>query len=181
MPSNDPLDESRTRLEQPEPGAPTDASSEPSPNGADSWDDFDELPPADEPSPTTSSRDRTRFRGFTDPAVFAEPIGAAVGMASVVVHYARKAPADLWIADDDDIANIAGPLARIAARHSPIAGGEASDLADGISAALGVANYAVKNIRATAQLAPQAPLAPMPNQEPAPPEPGSQPFPGPPA
>ncbi|MFL6144527.1 MAG: hypothetical protein ACJ72N_22025 [Labedaea sp.] len=136
---------------------------EPATPGADSWpaapsgeeellEDFaGDEGNLDEPGPTTTSRGVGRSPGLSSPDVFQPPIAGLVALASLGVHTARRAPGALWLADDDDVANISAPLARIAARHSPIAGGEANDLADGIEAAVATANYAVKNMRAEAE------------------------------
>ena len=54
--------------------------------------------------------------------------------------------ARLWLADDDDLDAIAGPVGKIGARHAaPVA--PTPDAADMIKAALGVLVYAVKNGR----------------------------------
>ncbi|MCU1449326.1 MAG: hypothetical protein JWP02_1496 [Acidimicrobiales bacterium] len=165
QPADEPLDPEKTSLLPPWPGpeTPTGASSEAGPapidneNGAASWDNYEDV---DEPIPTSSSRGG-RSRGYIlDPATFLEPIGALVGLASLGVHAARRAPDGLWIADEEDVDNIAAPLARIAARHAPMGMGEASDLADGIAAAIGVTNYAIKNIQREATFTDQPAPAP---------------------
>lgn len=170
MPTNDPLDPDVTRTGPSDGAAPMDDSwgqDQPGDPGFSS--DF--AGDVDEPTQTTTSRAAGPSPAFIDGSLAEElekPIGALVGIASLGVHYARRAPRDttLWIADDEDVAMIAGPLSRIAARHSPVGAGEASDLIDGLTAGLGVANYGLKNIRAQAELAHryQAPPQPPPDE-----------------
>lgn len=119
----------------------------------------------DEPTPITTSKAAGRSRVFTtDPRVFEGPIAGLVQLASLGVAMSRKAPPPLWLADEEDVENITAPLARIAARHAPISGGEANDLADGLEAALATTGYVVKNIRRQAeeQAAAAGPQVPPP-------------------
>lgn len=82
-----------------------------------------------------------------------------VGLASLAVRLVRerrlgtRLPPGVWIADDEDAANIGDPLARIAARHTPLAGDAPSDVVDGIEAMFGTAAYATKHLGYEAQLA----------------------------
>lgn len=105
-------------------------------------------PAEDVPLPPTSTlRAAGRSPASTDPKAFLAATSALVGIASMGVHYARGAPeTGAWMADEEDVANIAEPLSRIMARHSPVTGSEANDVGDAIAAAVGIANYGLKNI-----------------------------------
>jgi len=174
----------------PAPETPMVGSSGPAANGKSetpsspgSSSDFEdelaeELPP--QPSPTSTSTAGPSRVFSADPAVFEKPIAGLVQLASLGVHYVRRAEPPLWLADDDDVADITAPLARIAARHVPVGEGQASDLADGFEAALATTNYVVKNIAAQAATRPHRPEGRMP-EEPGPPPAGADPFPPPPA
>lgn len=183
QPSDDPLDPETTTVSPP-PSAPRDSATleddspaprweeATGPEAADFSDDFDVVA---EPTPTTTSPTGPSPASFLDPTTFEEPIGAVVGLASLGVHYARRADGDLWIADEEDVHAIAAPLARIAARHAPMGAGQANDLSDGIAVAIGATNYAIKNIQREAAYRSAAP-------PPAPaPEDNGAGFPGPPA
>ena len=153
QPSDDPLDpEVTTTIRE---GRPSPSPPDPGPASGD------ESPPR----PTMTSKGPGRSPGFTDPAAFLGVTGALVGLASMGVHYARRAPEGLWLADEEDVANIAGPLARIAARHSPVSGTEANDVGDALAAAVGVAGYAMKNLarEAAAKSAPLEQQATQPD------------------
>jgi hypothetical protein len=150
QPSNDPLDPTATRAEDGTPLAASPAGeSSPWPRQIpgppdDDWGNWGSGPR--EPSPTSTSRARGPSPVSTDPATFVKPLAAAVGMASVGVDYVIRTPEHLWVAGPEECADIATPLSRIVARHSPVGGTQASDLGDGIEAALGVANYALTRI-----------------------------------
>jgi hypothetical protein len=53
---------------------------------------------------------------------------------------------DVWLPDDMDVSNVAGPVGNIAARHAPIAGDSASDIGDALAAVAGLAVYMVGNL-----------------------------------
>jgi hypothetical protein len=81
---------------------------------------------------------------------FAEITHLLVGLVSLAVRFVRTRrqhlPDEVWIADKHDQAAIGDPLARIAARHSPLESGDTTDVADGLMATVGIAGYAVKNL-----------------------------------
>lgn len=69
-----------------------------------------------------------------------------------VVRGRRRQLADgVWIADEDDAATIAAPLARIASRHSPISGDGSADMVDGLEVLVGATGYAMKNLEREAE------------------------------
>lgn len=82
-----------------------------------------------------------------------EIIGALVGVASMLVRALRtrqrELPPAVWIADEEDQAAIAGPLARLASRHTP-AGDVGEDAVDGIAVLIGTTNYVMKGMQAEA-------------------------------
>lgn len=88
-----------------------------------------------------------------DPAAFEPLADLFVDLAALAAH-SRLAPGnnDLWMADEQDHEMIAAPLARIAARHAPIAAGPMGDVADGLQAVVGIAGYTMKNIKRRAEL-----------------------------
>lgn len=144
-PTTDPLDPSVTTI-----GA---TSSESSHDDGASWADVDEeeAPHRGSEGTTGSSRastDRTVPRANWQDLM--PMIGALVGMASLAVRWVRSRrrplPEGVWIADEEDQAAIAAPLARMAARRSPIGSGESADLVDGVEVLVGAAGYAMKNL-----------------------------------
>lgn len=135
----------------PSPAAPLDGS--PSEHDEPS----DELPEDDDPRPTG-----TRSSAGRRAAERAQQAAArkAVRMTATMLH-ARLArdeaaqAAGVFLMDDDTAEGIADPLARIAARHLPDDSAIANpDVADGISAMMGIADY-VRLIVEQQQLAAQ--------------------------
>jgi hypothetical protein len=59
----------------------------------------------------------------------------------------------VWVADEEDAEAIAAPLARIAARRSPIAGKGSADVVDGLEVLVGTTGYAMKNLEREAEAA----------------------------
>lgn len=114
----------------------------------DSWGDDEPTgpttsPPSTGPSPASTRADWRDFR---------ELLHTIVALVSVGVRFSRtrrrQLPEHIWVADEADQEAIGDPLARIAARHTPITGGDAGDVVDGLLATVGVAGYAVKNLNA---------------------------------
>lgn len=106
-----------------------------------------------------SSRASTDDRGplVVDGEAVATVLGLLLKFLSTLAHWAlapRRPRNDVWLADEDDLATIAPPLARIAARHLPVARFITSDLADGLMAGVGVSAYVEKNLDRRAQLHP---------------------------
>lgn len=140
------------------PGATTTSTTEPPPN---SWDrpgqeeafwagvEADQEEARHQESATTTGSSRASTSDWRD---FAGITHMLVVLISVGVRFVRTRrrhlPEDVWVADDDDQAAIGDPIARIAARHSPLEGGDAGDVVDGLTAVVGVAGYAVKNLAA---------------------------------
>jgi len=79
-------------------------------------------------------------------------ISGALQAAGGLVN-ARLSPDDLtWLLDENDVEQIAPPLARITARHAPMPnGGQATDVADMVEAVIGIIGYVMKNMSARAQ------------------------------
>lgn len=78
-----------------------------------------------------------------------------VAMTSLAVRWirARRRPLaeGVWIADEDDAAAIGAPLARIAARRSPISGEGSADMIDGLEVLVGSTGYVMKNLEREAE------------------------------
>jgi hypothetical protein len=123
---------------------------------------------AQDPEQTTTGRSSQAStddppRPPIDGRVVGEVFAALLKFLSVVVHWVlapRRPHNDVWIADDQDLAAIAPPLARIAARHIPLARFVTSDVADGLLAGAAVTAYVDKNLDAAAQLREQQPAPP---------------------
>lgn len=79
-----------------------------------------------------------------DNEAFAGVIGVAVGLGSMGLSWRLSPNTGAYVATEDEQAAIAAPLARIAARHVKVASNEtASDLGDGLEAALGILCYGI--------------------------------------
>ncbi len=109
------------------------------------------------PDRTTSSPAST-----ADPLAFVELARTVVGLASLLVRLWRQRripglPPKAWLADDEDQAAIGDPLARIAARHTPLTGEGSSDVVDGLGVLVGTAGYTLKGLDVEAELAPPLP------------------------
>lgn len=143
-PPPDPLDPTTTTTGTTPPASPPV-------DDDDGWDDDEVVGAAHRPAATPSSRASTDWR---DLAPLTE---ALVGVASMLVRWVRSRRRMLaegvWIADEEDQAAIGQPLARIAARRSPITGEGAADTADGLTLLVGTASYAMKNLQAEVALA----------------------------
>jgi len=106
-----------------------------------------------------SSRASTEPLPPVDGHVVVEVFKALLMVVSTVLHWVaapRRPRNDVWVADQSDLEAIAPPLARIAARHVPLARFVTSDLADGLLAATATAAYVDKNLDRRAQLRDQA-------------------------
>jgi hypothetical protein len=88
-------------------------------------------------------------------AAFATIAGAVVLAVGGVLNsrFAVVEGSGEWLPDDQDQAAIGEPLGRIAARHASLpGGGEVTDIADAITAAVGVVMYGVKNLQLRTRL-----------------------------
>lgn len=142
-------------FDPPENPPPTPSPSGP-PRGSDGFSEADAaeatgLPP--EPGRRTSTRAstedvRTALRAL---------VQLVLSLVTAILNR-RLAPegSDTWKADEEDMAAIGEPLAKIAARHIPASDVLVGDVADGIAAGVGTANYALKNLRRADQERPQA-------------------------
>ena len=78
-------------------------------------------------------------------------------MASLGIRWARsrrrQLPDGVWVADEEDAAAIGAPLARIAARRSPISGEGSADMIDGLEVLVGSTGYVMKNLEREAESA----------------------------
>lgn len=123
------------------------------------WDDEqlggNEGPTSSKASTGTAGPSRASTADWRD---FRELIHTIVALGSVVVRFARtrrrNLPDHIWLADEQDQAAIGDPLARIAARHSPLEGGD-GDTIDGLMVIAGGAGYVVKNVLEEAHAGPQ--------------------------
>lgn len=115
-------------------------------------------------SPTGSGSSRASTERL-DPTDLQGMTHAVVGMASMVIHWARarRRPnlhPSVWVADDEDQANIGDPMARLAARHAPIGGEASKDAIDVVEMMMGTTAYALKHL-------PNEALEFSPEEEPA--------------
>jgi hypothetical protein len=139
----------------PGPADPLDGSPSDSEWSSTAADEDDESDPR---SSRASSADGAAVRPLTKRA---QQLAArqAVVIASGVAHQflARTEEAQavgLYLADEDDAERIGDPLARIVGRRAGSAGAVANpDVADGISAMLGMAGFIAKQISKTQQIA----------------------------
>jgi hypothetical protein len=156
----------------PTPSQPSDR------NGSAGGDDADDLSSFinSESSASSPTGSAGPSPAFTDPALFVGIVRQLVGLVSLGVRFVRQRrsrvafPPGLWLADEEDQANIGDPLARIAARHTPLSGEGTSDVADGIEAMIGTAAYAAKHLEyeayVNAEAQPDITLADQPEGEP---------------
>lgn len=111
------------------------------------------------PGPGPSTPGSTRARALTARtvnAVSARGIGDAFsavfqGLGASLNHLTALDDDDeVWLMSDEEAAGMGRPVGRILARRIPedLGAGDASDLADGISAAIPAAAYLVKNLAA---------------------------------
>lgn len=119
-----------------------------------------------EPPGSTSTDRRTTgpSRGYTpdsDPAGFlrAQPsayegmIATAVRLGGLGLDSWRSPETHIWMPTDDEVRGMTEPLARIAARHTPLpAGDDTSDLLDGLTVGVVAAGYAIRATSETRQL-----------------------------
>lgn len=131
----------------------------PAKSPSDGWDgeSVDGLEP---PSEATTSRTGTGQSSLASSDIpgLAEIARTLVGLASMLVRTLRAArnpelPPHVWIADDDDMAAMGDPLARIAARHTPVGKGPTGDMVDGLGVLVGATTYALKGIGGEAEAA----------------------------
>lgn len=83
-----------------------------------------------------------------DPAALESLIGVAFNALGLLLH-SRLTPGDdnaVWIPDEQDVAEVAGPLSRIVARRVKVADRVAGDLTDLVDAGVAAAGYTVRNI-----------------------------------
>jgi hypothetical protein len=113
---------------------------------------------SDPRSSRASSADPASVRPLTAKAQAAAARQAVKIAGSMAHQYLARDEAakavGLFLVDDETAEQIGDPLARIMARHAPIDGGIANpDVADGIAAMLGVANFVSKTVIASSQAA----------------------------
>lgn len=151
MPATDPLDQEATTVTAPTPAAETT-----------SWpNEGDDGGSASDESFLSSTAAATPSRASTaDPEAFEQLFAIPISVTGIVLNKRLAAPGTAhWLFLEDEAESIAGPLARIAARHTPVGPGEANDIADGIEATAAATAYVLRNIsaqRADAQWAAQA-------------------------
>ena len=138
------------------PGRPQEASQGPqvgsAPVGGDAGPAELPGPPTPTPSPASSESYRQAIA-----------MGLQVGTLAI---NARLDPAgSRWLPTDEEVEAMAEPLARIAARHSPVTVGGSSDVMDGIEATVAVGGYVFRNI-IEAKIA-EAAATDVPEYEPA--------------
>lgn len=139
-PSDPPLEQETTTAGEP----PTTARLDDQVSGSDFG--GGELPPRSE-EPRSSTRVST-----SDVATYATAAGIAFSTVGAVLHARLAAGSDgIFMPEQEDVEAVCTPLGRIAARHSPLKGGEATDLSDGIEAMVGVAGYGIKNVSRLAE------------------------------
>lgn len=135
--SPDPLDPEATTI-----GA---TSSESNPD--EGWADVDE---EEGPRPGSAAPRTGSSRASTDWRDLVPITSTVVAMASLLVRWVRARrrplPEGVWVADEEDAAAIAAPLARIAARRSPVGGEGSADMVDGLEVLVGATGYAMKNL-----------------------------------
>lgn len=84
----------------------------------------------------------------TDPTLYIELGSVAFAGIGLVLHQ-RLTPGDdhdAFIPDQQDTAAVITPLASIAARRSPLVGGAANDVTDGLAALIGGIGYVMKSV-----------------------------------
>lgn len=126
---------------------------------SDGWDgeSVDELEPPSEPTTSRTGTGQSSLASSDIPGL-AEIARTLVGLASMLVRTLRTArnpelPPHVWIADEDDMAAMGDPLARIAARHTPVGKGPTGDMVDGLGVLVGATNYALKGVAGEADAA----------------------------
>lgn len=104
------------------------------------------------PTPA-SERPRSVYRPALDKAsakVYAEVAGTVLSALGGLVNQrlALFDDDDTWIPADAELQQVSQPLGRIAARRAPMSGDaeSATDIADGIAIAVGLAVYALRNL-----------------------------------
>ncbi len=113
---------------------------------------------SDPTSSPASSADPASVRPLTQKAQQAAARQAVKIAGSMAHQYLARDEAaqavGLFLVDDESAEQIGDPLARIMARHAPVDGALANpDVADGIAAMLGVANFVRKQIEASSHAA----------------------------
>jgi hypothetical protein len=106
----------------------------------------------------------------------AEAFGKAAGGAFVAVggvlnaKFGAHEDDDVWIPTEQERDQVGQPLGRIMARHAPLPGGEqnATDIADGIAIAIGLVQYALRNIGKRARRTQPPPPQQIPADTPTP-------------
>lgn len=129
--------------EEPTPGATTTENRDPGEAPASG----SESGPAAPPTQKQAARRSTRV-STTDIQAFAGVVTVALVAVGTFLHN-RMTPGDdndVWLPDEQDAEAIASPLGSLAARRAPIEKGEASDIADALTALVGAAGYALKNV-----------------------------------
>lgn len=145
-------------------GATTTGPATASPRDEDDFFDDDPAGPASPPpgSATTTGSSRASI----DPAsvkLLAEVTHALVYSASLLVRLVRKRrrpglSEGIWVANEEERAAMGDPLARIAARHSPLEGDDTGDVIDGMLVIAGATGYALNHASAEGAHGPIADL-----------------------
>jgi hypothetical protein len=121
------------------------------------------------PSSSPSASDPASKKPLSNKALkpmFRQGVQIGSGMAyRFAARTAGQQQVGLYLADDEDAANIADPLASIAARREGIAGKVSPDTADFISSMMGVAGYLSKQM-VRAQAAAQIDSGSVPSVDP---------------
>jgi hypothetical protein len=104
----------------------------------------------------------------------ADSFGKVAGGAFVAVggllnaRLAADDDDDTWIPTEQERDQVGKPIGRIIARRAPLPGGEqnATDIADGIAVAIGLVQYALRNIGKRARKKPPQPPQDIPADDP---------------
>jgi hypothetical protein len=133
----DPLDPETTTIE-----SPLDALAD--------WDDVEEEEEGPRPGSGPTAPRGGSSKASTDWRDLLPITSTLVGMMSLAVRFwrgrRRPLPDGVWVADEEDAEAIAAPLARIAARRSPLSGEGSADMVDGLEVLVGATGYTMKNL-----------------------------------
>lgn len=135
---------------------PTSPEGSPSPSSSPAGDSPSMSSPRTSSSPGSTPDDDGPPQPTANPEDLEELVGALVhlglGTPALMLNERRTPGTTVWLLDADDVANIAGPIARIAARRVPAVDGETSDVVDGLLATIGLGGYVMKNVHAEREL-----------------------------
>lgn len=119
------------------------------------YDGYDSGEPLTQGS-TDDGGDAERAAGRPDPGpppkaakAFASLASDAFKAAGEVVHdRVAVEGSDAWLVEDDEAERVGVPVGNIIARHVPVPGGRANDLADAFAAIVGLAGYLARQLLA---------------------------------